>query len=415
MVKTKNRWLIAASAVGIHISIGSVYAYSVMIIPMEELLGWEIVDITFAFSIAILFLGLSSAFLGFLVDTKGPRFSGSLSAMFYTLGILGTGLAVQTGSYTLFVFAYGVLGGIGLGLGYITPVSTLIKWFPERRGLATGMAIMGFGFAALIFGPLMAFMFEEIGMPSTFYILGGLYFCLMMVSASYLEPPPENWHPEKINGNSSKVKKSKTDLSNSSALEALKTARFYFLWIMLFINITCGIGIISVASPLAQEVTGVTVLQASAIVGLMGLFNGIGRIVWASLSDVIGRPVTYATFFAIQIIGFSMIIGFENVLMFQIMLYLILTCYGGGFATVPAFLGDLFGTKQVGTIHGYLLTAWSAAGITGPMIISVLRETTGSYAMSMQIFSGFFVVALISTGLLWLNMKKVRKQNHITN
>lgn len=413
MVKIKNRWLIAASAVGIHISIGSVYAYSVMINPMEDLLGWEIVDITFAFSIAILFLGLSSAFLGFLVDTKGPRFSGSLSATFYTLGIIGTGLAVQFGSYPLFVFSYGVLGGIGLGLGYITPVSTLIKWFPERRGLATGMAIMGFGFAALIFGPLMAFMFEEIGMPLTFYILGGVYFSLMMISASYLEPPPENWHPESVNGNSHKAKKSNTDLSNSSAFEALKTPRFYFLWVMLFINITCGIGIISVASPLAQEVTGVTILQASAIVGLMGLFNGIGRIVWASLSDVIGRPLTYATFFVIQIIGFSMIIGFENVLMFQIMLYLILSCYGGGFATVPAFLGDLFGTKQVGTIHGYLLTAWSAAGIAGPMIISVLRETTGSYAMSMQIFSGFFVVALLSTGLLWMNMKKVRKQNQV--
>lgn len=408
--KIKNRWLIAASAVGIHISIGSVYAYSVMTNPLKDLLGWEKVEVTFAFSVAILFLGLSSAFLGFLVDKKGPRFSGRISATCYGAGIIGTGLAIQVGSYPLFVLSYGVLGGIGLGLGYITPVTTLMKWFPERRGLATGMAIMGFGFASLLFGPLMATLFETISVPVTFYLLGALYFTLIFLSASYLEPPPEGWTPDGIEVETSQ-KGGRRDLSNSTAFEALRTPRFYLIWLMLFINITCGIGIISVASPLAQEVTGISAMQAAAVVGFMGLFNGVGRIAWASLSDIIGRPFTYATFFILQIIAFSLIVQVEGPLYFQIFLYLILSCYGGGFATVPAFLGDLFGTKQVGTIHGYLLTAWSAAGIVGPMLISTLHESTGSYGTSMQIFTIFFGIALVTTAVLYMNMRHVQKKN----
>jgi OFA family oxalate/formate antiporter-like MFS transporter len=406
---TKNRWLIAASAVGIHISIGSVYAYSVMINPLEKLVGWTKPEVTFAFSIAILFLGLSSAFLGFLVDKKGPRFSGRISACCYGLGILGTGLAIKLESYPLFVASYGVVGGIGLGLGYITPVTTLMKWFPDRRGMATGMAIMGFGFAALIFGPLMAYMFSVVNIPGTFFILGSLYFLLIFSSASYLAPPPKDWVPAGMKS-TGKPNKRKEDLSDLRAVDALKTPRFYFLWVMLFVNVSCGIGIIAVASPLAQDVTGMSELQAAGVVGLMGLFNGLGRILWASSSDYLGRPLTYAAFFVIQILAFYFIVRMTDQWMFQILLYLILTCYGGGFATVPAFLGDLFGTRQVGTIHGYLLTAWSAAGMVGPSIITGLHKSTGDYVSTMNVYVLMFVGALVSTSLLWWNIRRIRAQ-----
>ncbi len=407
--KLKNRWLIAASAVGIHISIGSVYAFSVMTKPVGDLLHWSAKEIMLGFSVAIFFLGLASAFLGFIVDKKGPRFSGRLSAICFGLGTIGTGLAIQLGSYPLYIACFGVLGGVGLGLGYITPVTTLMKWFPDRRGLATGMAIMGFGLASMIFGPLMAYLFEIIDISTAFYILGIIYFLLIFSSASYLARPPEGWTPE--NAVVVKKKKKREDLANLRAKEALKTPRFYLIWLMLFINITCGIGIIADTSPMAQELIGMTALQAATLVGLKGLFNGIGRIVWASFSDIIGRPATYASFFIIEIVAFFLIAQAGGSLEFQILFYLILTCYGGGFATVPAFLGDLFGTREVGTIHGYLLTAWSAAGIVGPMMIVWLRESTGSYALSMQVFSGFFCVALVITGILYLNMRKIRARN----
>jgi OFA family oxalate/formate antiporter-like MFS transporter len=407
--KTKNRWLIAASAVGIHISIGSVYAYSVMKGPIHDLLGWSESEITAAFSVAILFLGLSASFLGFIVDKRGPRFSGRISALCYGLGIAGTGLSVLIDSYPIFILSYGVLGGIGLGLGYITPVSTLVKWFPDRRGLATGMAIMGFGFASLIFGPLMAKLFIAINIPVTFFLLSSIYFVLIFLSSSYLEPPPEGWIPANYNAKTQNNTDLNQDLSQSTAKEALKTKRFYLMWIMLFINITCGIGIISDASLMAQESTGMTTLAAATMVGLMGLFNGLGRIGWASLSDKIGRPTTYLAFFVIQLIAFIALSLTHTPFLFQVLLFIILSCYGGGFATVPAFLGDLFGTKQLSTIHGYTLTAWAAAGLVGPTIISYIKDVTQDYTMTLFVFSAFFLVAIIISIIMIMHVKKLRK------
>ncbi|MCB9222800.1 MAG: OFA family MFS transporter [Crocinitomicaceae bacterium] len=409
--KMKNRWLIAASAVGIHISIGSVYAYSVMKGPINQELGWKETSISAAFSVAILFLGLSAAFLGFLVDKKGPKFSGRLAAICYGLGTAGTGLSIMIGSYPLFIASYGVLGGIGLGIGYITPVSTLVKWFPDRRGLATGMAIMGFGFASLIFGPLMAKMFSATSIPYTFFILSVVYFLLMFSSASYMAPPPEGWVPDNMNTKEG-TKATTHDLSQSTAKEALKTRRFYYMWIMLFINITCGIAIISDASLFAQSTTGMSAIAAATMVGLMGLFNGAGRIGWASLSDVIGRPLTYSSFFILQIIAFVLLTQITNPMLFQILIFLILTCYGGGFATVPAFLGDLFGTKQLSTIHGYTLTAWALAGLVGPTILSVIKEQTQDYSITLLIFSVFFGIALLVSILMILHIKKLRASTY---
>ncbi|WP_449539806.1 L-lactate MFS transporter [Ferdinandcohnia sp. Marseille-Q9671] len=409
MEKTKNRWLIAASAVGIHLSIGSVYAWSVFTKPLESQFGWDLTDISLTFSIAILFLGLSAAFLGHFVEKYGPRKAGTLAAIFFGVGITGSGLAITLESLPLLYLFYGVLGGIGLGVGYIAPVSTLVKWFPDRRGLATGLAIMGFGFAALISSPIMQSLIEGVGIANTFYILGISYFIIMIASSLYLEPPKEGWLPadfkEKIDAGTKQVKQ---DLSQLTANQAVKTKRFYYLWIMLFINVTCGIAIISAASPLAQESIGLTPVAAAALVGVLGAFNGLGRIGWASISDFLGRPNTYTTFFVIQVIAFPLLPHVSNPLLFQILLALIYTCYGGGFAAIPAYIGDLFGTKQLGAIHGYILTAWAAAGLAGPLFASWIRETTGSYAQSLTVFTALFAIALAVSLLIRLDIKKLR-------
>lgn len=409
MNKTKNRWLIAASAVGIHISIGSVYAWSVFTKPLANEFGWDLTDISLTFSLAILFLGLSAAFLGHFVEKYGPRKAGMLAAVFFGVGVTGSGLAINLESLPLLYVFYGVLGGIGLGVGYIAPVSTLVKWFPDRRGLATGLAIMGFGFAALISSPIMQNLIESVGIANTFFILGTAYFIIMTVSSLYLEPPAKGWVPagfeEKVKSGDAALNQ---DLSQLTANEAVKTKRFYYLWIMLFINVTCGIAIISAASPLAQESIGLSPVAAAALVGVLGAFNGLGRIGWASVSDYIGRPNTYTTFFILQIIAFPLLTVIDHPLLFQIILAIIYTCYGGGFASIPAYIGDLFGTKQLGAIHGYILTAWAAAGLIGPMFASWIREATGSYSQSLMVFTGLFAAALVVSLLIRLDIKKIR-------
>ncbi|MDH3321741.1 MAG: OFA family MFS transporter [Flavobacteriaceae bacterium] len=406
--KIKNRWLIAASAVGIHISIGSVYAYSVMTNPVKDVFDVEGSVIKWAFKIAILLLGLSAAFLGRWVEKVGPKVSGTTAGLFYGIGILGSGLAVELESLTLFYLCYGVIGGIGLGLGYITPVSTLVKWFPDRRGLATGMAIMGFGFAALIFGPIMAKLFETVGVSNAFYILGVIYMVLILSSARYIEKPPLNYVPEGYE--EGKGKTIKKDISNINANEALKSPRFYYIWIMMFINISCGIAIIAAASPMMQEKLNYTPMEAAAIVGFIGVFNGLGRLGWSSFSDYFGRANTFILFFAFQILAFYFLpkIGIESA--FLIVLFTVITMYGGGFATLPAFLGDLFGTKQLGAIHGMVLAAWGLAGVVGPTIYDIVKEKTGSLDTTLVIFSGLFVIALAVSILMKISILKSQKK-----
>ncbi|ARV06041.1 MFS transporter [Polaribacter sp. SA4-10] len=405
--KLKNRWLIAASAVGIHISIGSVYAYSVMTNPVKDIFEVEGSVIKWAFKIAILLLGLSAAFLGRWVEKVGPKISGTTAGILYGVGIFGSGFAVQIESLWLFYLCYGVIGGIGLGLGYITPVSTLVKWFPDSRGLATGMAIMGFGFAALIFGPLMAKLFEIVGVSNAFYILGVIYMVLIISSARYIEKPPVGYVPEGYNEGEGRV--IKEDLSNITAIESLNSPRFYYIWIMMFINIACGIAIISAASPMMQEKLDYTPMQAAAIVGFIGVFNGLGRITWSTLSDYLGRANTFILFFAFQVLAFYFLpkIGVESV--FLIILFTVITMYGGGFAMLPAFLGDLFGTKQLGAIHGMVLAAWGLAGVIGPTIYDMVKEQTGSLDTTLIIFSGLFVVALIVSILMKISITKSEK------
>ena len=409
----KNRWLMALSAVGVHICIGSVYAWSVYVKPIQTQMNWTLTDVTIAFSVAIFFLGLSAALMGKFVEKNGPKVSAIIAASLFGLGTMGSGLAILMESKMLLYFFYGVLGGCGLGIGYISPVSTLVKWFPDKRGMATGLAIMGFGFASAVWGPTIKILIEAVGIAGTFFILGALYFVVMFASALYLEKPEEGYLPEgfkqKVEEGKKKIKK---DLANLGLNEAIKTPRFYGLWLMLFINVTCGIAIIGVASPLLQEVLGVSAIVAAAAVGLMGIFNGAGRIIWASLSDYLTRPVVYVIFFATQAVAFYMLPSITEIIVFQVVLYFIMTCYGGGFASIPAYIGDIFGTKELGAIHGYILTAWAAAGLVGPLIISMVKDSTGSYAETLYVFSGFFVVAFIVSILMIINIKQVKKQTH---
>lgn len=408
-ITKKNRWLIVLAAMGIHICIGSVYAWSVYVKPIQTAMNWTLTDVTITFSVAIFFLGLSAALLGKFVENKGPRVAATLAAILFGLGTIGSGFAIAMESKILLYLTYGVLGGAGLGIGYISPVSTLVKWFPDKRGMATGLAIMGFGFASAISGPAIKVLIDSVGIPSTFYILGSIYFVVMFAAAQYLETPPEGYMPERF---SKALKSGKTkikeDLASLTREEAIKTGRFYGLWIMLFINVTCGIAIISVASPLLQEVVGISAIAAASAVGLMGIFNGAGRIAWASVSDYLTRPVVFVLFFVTQIIAFYLLTTVTSILLFQILLYYIMTCYGGTFASIPAYIGDIFGTKQLGAIHGYILTAWALAGLVGPLVIAYVRDTTGSYVSTLYVFVGLFFVALFTSLWMIMNIKEVR-------
>jgi OFA family oxalate/formate antiporter-like MFS transporter len=377
----ENRWLIAASAVGIHISIGSVYAWSVISKPMIAEYGWTLKQVSLTFSIAICCLGLSAAFLGRFVEQYGPRKSGTISAILFGAGLLTAGLGCQTRSLLLLYAGYGVLGGAGIGIGYIAPISALIQWFAEKRGLATGLAIMGFGFASLICGPMMQFILGKWGIPAVFYCLGVLYFAVILGCSQYLAMPEGHTAGRKVAG-------------DFTIGHLLADWRFYFLWLVFFINIACGISLLSVASPMAQEIAGLSPAAATTLVGLIGLFNGMGRIGWSSLSDHIGRPVLWGLFFLIQTVCFFLLGRIENPVGFAAIVFLIVTCYGGGFASMPAFISDIFGSRCISMILGMVLTAWSAAGIAGPIFTAWMRERYGGYRPIFIIYVGLCAVSL---------------------
>lgn len=402
----KNKWLIVLSAIGIHICIGSVYAWSVLTKPIMQAMGFTLQETTWTFSIAILFLGLSAGFLGSYVEKHGPRRSGLVSTIFFGIGMLGTAFALSQHSLLLMYLFYGVIGGIGLGTGYITPVSTLVKWFPNNRGLATGLAIMGFGFASLIAGPVMQLLIAKYGLINNFIILGCVYMVIMTASSLYLEPPKV---PAVTEVKAKLASLPENNQAQYTVNEAMKNWHFYALWWIFFTNITCGIGLLAVASPMAQEVIQMTPLAAASMVGIIGLLNGLGRIVWSTISDYIGRRNTYIMFFLLEIVAFYMLASVTDSFLFQALIFLIITCYGGGFSCMPAYLSDLFGTKQLSAIHGRILTAWGLAGIAGPLLLSWIKETTNSYSITLYFFSGCFVISLLIAVIL-----KLKTQNGLT-
>lgn len=404
----KNRWLIALSAIGIHICIGSVYAWSVLTKPIMAQMGFSLQETTWTFSIAILFLGLSAGFLGTFVEKNGPRISGLTATAFFGIGMFGTALALHLQSLILLYICYGVIGGIGLGIGYITPVSTLVKYFPKRRGFATGLAIMGFGFASLIAGPIMQILVSNFGLVTNFIILGCAYILIMGASSLYLAPPPKEF-VEKYLPTTVKTSNSVVEIKQYSVAEATRDWKFYALWWIFFTNITCGIGLLAVASPMAQEVVHMSPIAAASMVGVIGLINGFGRIAWSSVSDYIGRRNTYILFFLIEIFAFYALANTTEAFFFQLLVLIIVSCYGGGFSCMPAYLSDLFSTKQLSAIHGRILTAWGMAGIAGPLLLSFIRETTQSYALCLYVFAFLFIISFIIAIILKIKTTKKEK------
>ncbi|KGR83381.1 OFA family MFS transporter [Lysinibacillus odysseyi] len=399
----KNKWLIALSAIAIHLSIGGAYAYSVYKNPITTQMGWSMTNVTIAFTIMMGLAGFSAALFGSFVEKQGPRKSAMLAAVLFGLGQAGAGVAIAMDSVVLYWCTYGLLSGLGMGIGYIAPVSTLVKWFPDRRGLATGMAVLGFGAGSLITAPVATNLMEAVGISNTYFILGLSYFVLMFLGASYIAPP-------KAEGalNVSKYDTTSKALAQMSAREAVKTKNFWMLWTMHLINVTAGLMMISVASPMAQEIVGLSVAGAAAMVGLMGLFNGGGRLIWAAASDYIGRQNVFIIFFVIQLIAFVTLPFTTNIILFQAFIFLVVSCYGGGFSNLPAFASDLFGTKQLGVIHGYLLTTWSLGGIFGPLIVSNIYNAAGSYIPVFYTFSVLISISLCIS--LWMRHDVVKKK-----
>lgn len=407
---SKRRYLVAIGGILLHLMIGSVYAWSVFTGPIAKQTGWALSSVTVAFSIAIFFLGMSAAFMGRLVERFGPRLTGTVAALLYGSGILLTGLAVQLESLPLLYIGYGVVGGLGLGAGYVTPVSTIIAWFPDKRGLATGMAIMGFGFAAMLTGPIAQNLIAGIGLVPTMYVLGTAYLLIMLTAAQVIRKPLPGEVP------AADIAKSVSLTGTAmTANQAVKTRSFRYLWLMFFINITCGIGLVAVASPMAQQQTGMSAATAAMMVGVVGLFNGFGRLAWATLSDLIGRPLTYTLIFTVDVAMLAGILVFSSPLLFGIALCLIMSCYGAGFSVIPAYLGDVFGTKQLGAIHGYVLTAWAVAGVVGPTLLSLSDQYFHSYTYSLIFFVALELVAFILSIRIRRQFSVVARDEKVTD
>jgi len=375
-----NRWLVPPAALAVHLSIGQVYALSVFKDPMREHFDASHTQIGVIFSISIVMLGLSAAFGGRWMERNGPRKAMVLAATFWTTGFALSAIAIATEQLWLMYLGYGVIGGMGLGIGYISPVSTLIKWFPDRPGLATGLAIMGFGGGAMLAAPLSSTLLANLGdteveaLTPTFLTMGAIYLVMMVLGAVVVRVPPKGWKPQ---GWGPSAHRPKLASGQVNAKNAIKTWSFWMLWIVLFTNVTAGIGILENAKPMIEDLfPAVSAAAAAGFVGLLSLANMGGRIGWSSASDFIGRKRVYMIFLGVGAIAYTLVatVGPKSMLLFVLLVVLILTFYGGGFATIPAYLKDVFGEFEVGAIHGRLLTAWSAAGIAGPLIVNGLLD-----------------------------------------
>lgn len=463
-----NRWLVPPAALAIHLCIGMAYGFSVFWLPLSRAIGisqplvcpadmsllselfashcdWKISTLGWMYTLFFVFLGSSAAIWGGWLERVGPRKAGIVSAFCWCGGLVISAIGIKLHQIWLMWLGSGVIGGIGLGIGYISPVSTLIKWFPDRRGMATGMAIMGFGGGAMIGAPLADLLMKSFATPTsvgvyeTFLVLAAIYFVFMISGALGYRIPADGWKP--AGWTAPAASKSAMITSHHVHLsDAWKTRQFWLVWMVLCLNVTAGIGIIGMASPMLQEVfagkligveaifTELTPAQKTSIAaiaagftGLLSLFNIAGRFFWASLSDKIGRKATYATFF---LLGFAMYASIPsmaegaNLALFVTFMCVILSMYGGCFATVPAYLADMFGTKFVGAIHGRLLTAWSAAGIFGPVLVNYLREyqlahgvaRADAYNITMYILSGLLIVGFLCN---WL-VRPVSEELHMS-
>ena len=422
-----SRWLVPPAALAIHLCIGQVYSFSVFKIPLTQLRGvnesvpgdWKQSQIAWIFSLAIVMLGVSAATFGKWLEGAGPRKTMFASATCFALGFYVSYLGVITHQLWLIYLGYGVIGGTGLGLGYISPVSTLIKWFPDRPGLATGMAIMGFGGGAMIGSPLAIKLMthfhttRDVGVGKTFVVMGTLYFFLMMFGVFTIRVPQDDWKPE--NWTPATKQQAMITTHNVDVNTAFGTKQFWLLWIVLCTNVTAGIGILEQASPMIQELFkgAIGPVAAGGFVGLLSLFNMAGRFFWASTSDFIGRKNTYYIFFALGAVLYFILPRtgadhLDSVTLFVSISVVLLSMYGGGFSTIPAYLRDLFGTHHVSAIHGRLLTAWSVAGLVGPLLVNYMREyqlehgvdRAGAYQTVLHVMAALLVVGFVANLLV---------------
>ncbi|AIL32417.1 L-lactate MFS transporter [Basilea psittacipulmonis] len=427
-----NRWLVPPAALAVHMSIGQIYAYSVFNKPLVQASdqAWSLADVGWIFSIALAVLGASAAIFGKWLEKVGPRLGMVIAAICFGLGFFVSALGVYWQNIYIVYLGNGVIGGIGLGLGYIAPVSTLMKWFPDKPGMATGLAIMGFGGGAMLASPLSVALLNyfktptDVGIIPTYMVLGVIYFVLMIFGALIVRVPEKNWLPAGY------TEKKKSHITHAVPVnEAIKTPQFYLLFWVLCLNVTAGIGVLGQASVMIQEMfstesvgdrLAVSAAAAAGFVGLLSLFNMGGRFLWSSVSDHIGRKNTYTIFFVLGAILYCLVptLGAEGHLgLFIICFCIILSMYGGGFATMPAYLRDLYGSFEVGAIHGRVLLAWSTAAVLGPVLVNYIREyqisqgvpKAEAYSVTMYIMAALLLIGLACN----LCIKKVNEKHYI--
>lgn len=373
------------------IALGAVYAWSVFRTPLVREFGWTISEVTLTFTISIFVLGIAAFFGGLWLNRKGPRVVALTGGVLYGLGVF---LASFSANKLWWLYlSYGVISGIGLGFSYIVPVAVLVKWFPDRRGLITGIAVGGFGAGALITAPVATRLIQSVGVLNTFACLGIAYLIVTVVAGLFMQNPPEGWRPEGWTPTASQS--SQRALRDFTLRDALRTWQWYALWLLLFLNTFAGISIISQEAPIFQELVGVSAVVAASMVGIASIGNAFGRVFWAWVSDFLTRRVTFVVMFLLQVLLFWFLPGASIVSLMTILTFIVLMCYGGGFGTMPAFAADYFGSKNVGPIYGLMLTAWGVASAVGPLLIAYMRETTGSYRGALHVIAGVMAVSTL--------------------
>src|SRR6202790_3439494 len=390
-MKTLNRWYIALAGVFMQIALGAVYAWSVFRVPLVKQFGWSISEVTLTFTISIFVLGIAAFFGGLWLNRRGPRIVALTGGFLYGAGVF---LASFSDHKLWWLYlTYGVIGGIGVGFSYIVPVAVLVKWFPDRRGLITGIAVGGFGAGALITAPVATRLIQNVGVLSTFAYLGIAFLLVTVISGYFMQNPPEGWKPEGWAATGTQAtQRSSRDYTLG---EALRTWQWWALWLLLFLNTSAGISIISQESPLFQELGRVSAVAAASMVGVASIGNALGRVFWAWASDSITRRATFAMMFLSQVVLFWALPSLNSPSLLTITAFVVLMCYGGGFGTMPAFAADYFGSKNVGPIYGLMLTAWGSASAFGPLLIANMRQATGVYRGGLYTIAGIMAVSML--------------------
>ena len=386
-----RRWGIAAAGFLMQMALGAVYAWSVFKTPLTKQFHWTTPDVTLTFTICIFVLGIAAFFGGLWLNRTGPRTVALTGGFLYGLGVFLASFSADK-LWWLYL-SYGVIGGIGLGFGYIVPVAVLVKWFPDRRGLITGVAVGGFGAGALVTAPLATRLIQSVGVLQTFAWLGAGYLIVTMATGFFMQNPPDGWKPE--GWAPSALQSSQRAASDYTLVDALKTWQWWALWLLLFLNTSAGISLISQESPIFQELTKATAIVAAGMVGVVSIGNAVGRVFWAWMSDFLTRRWTFTVMFVLQVALFWLLPGLTSVAIVTALSFVILMCYGGGFGTKPAFAADYFGSKNVGPIYGLMLTAWGCASAFGPLLIANLRQSSGSYGGGLHIIAGIMAVSIL--------------------